>query len=119
MQATADHPDTFPREIQELAAQIGLRINELAGLRRILSRHEDVQTAILYGSRAKNTFRPGADIDLTLVGTDISLQERNRIAEEIDELDMPYELDLSLHSHIENDALLDHIRRVGITLYEQ
>ncbi len=37
----------------------------------------------------------------------------------IDDLLMPYELDLSLKKDIKNTALLEHINRVGIALYSR
>ena len=37
---------------------------------------------------------------------------------EIDDLDLPYKVDLSIYHLIEDPALRDHINRVGCALYE-
>ena len=37
---------------------------------------------------------------------------------EIDDLDLPYKVDLSIYHLIEDPALRDHIDRVGCALYE-
>lgn len=102
-----------------VSTRSGLRPDELARIRAVLSRHGDVKEAILYGSRAKGTFRPGSDIDLALAGETLSLQEANRIAAELDDLNMPYEIDLTLREDIENPDLCDHIERVGIQVFKR
>lgn len=83
----------------------------------ILAQHPEVHAAILYGSRAKGSHRPGSDIDLTLIGEKLTLTSLNRIDAEMDNLLLPWIIDLSIHSHIENAALLEHIERTGKILY--
>ncbi len=74
--------------------------------------------AILYGSRAKGTFRPGSDIDLTLKG-EITDQELLNLYGDLDDLCLPYKFDLSLYRQLDNQALLEHIERVGQVFYER
>ena len=69
------------------------------------------------GSRAKGTYRPGSDIDLTLKGAGLNLKILNRISNELDELLLPYSFDVSIYSQIENRDLIDHIQRVGVVIY--
>ncbi len=71
----------------------------------------------LYGSRAKGNYRDGSDIDLTLMGDALSHAQLNRIETQIDDLLLPYTIDLSLFEHIDNANLIDHIRRVGVVFY--
>lgn len=94
----------------------GLSDSDYRNIIGVLARHPAVREAILYGSRAKGTCKPGSDIDLTFVGA-ITWEELQRIEAELEDLMLPYQFDLSLCSHIENPALLDHIRRVGKTIY--
>ncbi len=42
-----------------------------------------------------------------------------RTMDDLDELLLPYTVDLSLFSDISNPALLDHIRRVGVVFYQK
>jgi len=78
-----------------------------------------VEEAILYGSRAKGNERPGSDIDLTLNGPNLNLQVINRISRELDDLLLPYTIDLSVFRQISNSDLLDHIERVGQVFYRK
>lgn len=98
----------------------GLSASTLQKIRHILAQHPRVQRAVVYGSRAKGTYKPGSDIDLTLhavPGAAIDHRELGDIEEEIDDLLLPYMVDLSVFEHIDNDALREHIERVGRVLY--
>lgn len=93
-----------------------------AGVRQIqtvLSRHPAVERAVLYGSRAKGTSKPGSDIDLTLVGDDLDDRCLSRIEDELEELLLPWRIDLSLFSRLTHAELREHIERVGRVFYER
>lgn len=81
--------------------------------------YENVQKVILYGSRAKGTFRNSSDIDLTLIGENISLDTLFSIENDLDDLLLPYKIDLSIYSKIDNIQLKEHIQRVGVTIYDR
>ena len=95
----------------------GLPPRAVSSICDVLARYPSVSGAILYGSRAKGTFKPGSDIDLTLTGHGLDFTLLRRIEDEIDDLLLPWKLDLSSLDDIQNESLLDHIRRVGIPLY--
>ena len=42
-----------------------------------------------------------------------------KIANELDDLLLPYKIDLSLMRQIEDKAVIEHIKRVGVVLYEK
>ncbi len=50
----------------------GLTDGTVAQIRDALARFPEVEKAILYGSRAKGNYKPGSDIDLTLLGADVT-----------------------------------------------
>ena len=97
----------------------GLKENTIEKINSIFAAHPEVQQAILYGSRAKGNFKPNSDIDITLKGEKISLDVLNQISLEIDDLLLPYMIDLSIFSHIKNNELIDHINRVGKVFYKK
>jgi len=55
---------------------------------------------------------------LTLKGTELTHHDLLDIALALDDLLLPYKIDLSLHHQIDNPHLIDHIDRVGKVLYE-
>lgn len=95
----------------------GLPDSAVAKLQSVFASHPHIERVILYGSRAKGNYRPGSDIDLTIIGDAVDWQELLRIDNEIDDLLLPYKWDLSLLRQIDNPDLLDHIRRIGVVLY--
>jgi len=97
----------------------GLPDKTIAVIRRILADHPSVKTAILYGSRAKGNYKNGSDIDLTLIGDALDNHLLGKIAGQLDEAPIPYQIDLSLLDRIDNQNLLEHIQRVGVVFYER
>jgi len=97
--------------------RFGLDEKVIAKIRGVFAAHPSVERAVLYGSRAKGNYRPGSDIDLTLHGEGLTSRELGVVAEELDDLLLPYTIDLSLFSQIEHEGLREHIERVGVVFY--
>jgi len=95
----------------------GLPPATLDKLRSVFARHPAVERVVLYGSRAKGSYRPGSDIDLAIKGGQIDFAELLKIEDEIDDLLLPYCVDLSLYGELANADLIDHIDRVGVDVY--
>ncbi|WP_201022715.1 nucleotidyltransferase family protein [Tepidimonas taiwanensis] len=95
----------------------GLSARTLATLRAILATEPRVTRAVLFGSRALGTHRPGSDIDLALFGEGIDLDTLSRLHRQFDESSLPYQVDLCAWERIDNPALREHIERVGRVLY--
>ncbi|MDQ6859571.1 MAG: nucleotidyltransferase domain-containing protein [Verrucomicrobiota bacterium] len=97
----------------------GLSAETLGEIARVLAAEPDVERAILYGSRAKGTQRPGSDIDLVVSGPRVTYDALARIFLAFDEGPLPYRFDIAILERIEHAALLEHIARVGIPVYER
>lgn len=97
--------------------QFGLKPDTVARINGVLAAHPEIEEAVLYGSRAKGNWRAGSDIDLCLKGEALTLTHLMKIENELDDLLLPYKIDLSLHHALDNPELVDHIRRVGVVFY--
>lgn len=97
--------------------QFGLSEQTIKRINSVFARHPGVEKVVLYGSRAKGTHKPGSDIDLTLYGTGIAQREKNRILDELDALDLPYSIDISVFDQLSHIQLREHIERVGVVFY--
>jgi uncharacterized protein len=97
----------------------GLNEQTVEKIRAVLAGFPEVEKAVIYGSRAKGNFKPGSDIDLTVFGDRLNEQLHSRIYWALDDLLLPYTIDLSLFASLTDPELIDHIRRVGIILYEK
>ena len=94
----------------------GLKELTIHQINEVFSRYSDIDKAVIYGSRAKGNYRNGSDIDITLFGQ-LSHNQLNRIATELDNLSLPYSIDLSLYQYIDSPDLIDHVNRVGKIFY--
>ena len=99
--------------------EYGLKQQELESIKQILSSYSEVEKAIIYGSRAKGTHKPNSDIDISLMGSELTLGILNQISWKLDDLLLPYTFDLSNFHQINNVALVEHIERLGKVIYEK
>lgn len=101
------------------SARFGLPALTVVKLQNLFANYPLVEKAVLYGSRAKGNYKNGSDIDLTLYGDGLGLNELLTINSEIDDLLLPYSIDLSLFERLKTPSLREHIERVGIVFYER
>jgi len=86
-------------------------------LQTLLRKYPGIENAVIYGSRAKGSFRPGSDIDLTLyTDSGFTHDDLANLRRDFEDSDMPYFVDVSVFSELTNAALRDHIARVGKSL---
>ena len=102
---------------QAASNRFGLDQEVVNRIINVFKKHPAVDEVILYGSRAKDTHKRGSDIDLALKGDNLNLRELNTLSLELDDLLLPYTFDLCIVHRIDNLDLLDHIQRVGRTIY--
>ena len=103
-----------------MANKFGLKIQTIVSIQQVFASFHQVDQVIIYGSRAKGTFKAGSDIDLTLKPVKagkLDLTTQFRIEEALEELMLPYQFDLSILENIDNPNLLEHIKRVGQVFY--
>jgi predicted nucleotidyltransferase len=97
----------------------GLPESAIQAIQQVLAAHPEVEQAIVYGSRAMGRQRPASDIDLTLIGAAIDFGTLARIEAELDDLLLPWMIDLSRLADLSHPPLLAHVERVGQVLYRR
>lgn len=97
---------------------LGLSESDLAAMIDVLSQFASVDTALIFGSRAKGTYKPGSDVDLAVKGESLSYDDVSRIGYLLNEETlMPYQFDVLQYEAIRSSELIDHIDRVGVVVY--
>jgi len=91
----------------------GLPESDYQNLIKVFLRHPKIEKVLLFGSRAKGTFRPGSDIDLVFYANALDFKEFLHVQIELDELELPQKIDLINGNQIRNPDLIAHIKRVG------
>lgn len=97
----------------------GLKEEVVKQITDVFARFPDIEKVLLYGSRAKGTYKNGSDIDLCLLGNNIDLTLLSKIDLALDELFLPYSFDLSIYNNLSNPDLISHIDRVGIPIFSK
>lgn len=95
----------------------GLSDATLEEILTVFRENSHVEEVILFGSRAKGTFRTGSDIDLAVKGN-LTFQEFIKLLVKLDELELIYKIDAINYQTIKSQELLDHINRVGVSLLQ-
>ncbi len=96
---------------------LGLSSKELSEINLIFKKFPGIQEAILFGSRAMGTFKPGSDVDIALKGqTTLQVVARVKALLE-EESSMPYTFDVVDYHTIETTAFKDHIDKYGKSIY--
>lgn len=99
-----------------MTERFGLPGRVVDRLCRVFRGYPEIRSVLVYGSRAKGCYRPGSDIDLSLVAPTMQLETLLQIENRIDDLLLPWTVDLSLLHQIDNPDLVAHIQRVGVDL---
>jgi predicted nucleotidyltransferase len=97
----------------------GLRNSDIEKLHSVFMRFPEVEEVVLYGSRAKGNYHHGSDIDITMKGEELNGDMSSKILLALDDLLLPYMIDLSIFRQINNPDMIDHINRVGQLLYKK
>ena len=101
-----------------MTLRFGLKESTIENICAVFARYPQVEKAVLYGSRAKGNYKNGSDIDLTLYGgAGFTLDVLYKIMNALDDLLLPYTIDLSIFNDISDPDVVKHIQRVGITFY--
>lgn len=56
---------------------------------------------------------------MILVGPGLDLSQLFKIELELDDLMLPYKMDLAIYDQIENNELVNHIDRVGVVFFQR
>ena len=97
--------------------QTGLSDAEFNEILLFTKRFPEIEKVILFGSRAKNTYKCGSDVDLVISGDAVSYSIVNELSYLLnEESTLPYYFDLLNLADINSSALLEHIKEYGLQL---
>ena len=108
-----------PAKRQTNNTKFGLSKGTINKINQVFACFPEVEQATIYGSRAKGNYRPGSDIDVTLFGANLDQRQCADIADQLDDLLLPYMIDLSVFHLLDHEELKEHINRVGKVFYQK
>ncbi len=89
-------------------------INELI---EYFSHKTDIEKVIIFGSRAKGTYKTGSDIDFAII-TD-NHNDFHRISDELEELPTPYRFDIIDYKSLTHKKMKESIDKFGQIFYKK
>ncbi len=98
--------------------RFGLIERDVSTIYEILRRYPDVKSVYIFGSRAKGTYKIGSDIDLAVMNSDVSDKSIRQLQSDFEESSLPYRVDLLHISQLHDNAVKEHIMRVGKPFYQ-
>ncbi|MFA6302057.1 MAG: nucleotidyltransferase domain-containing protein [Legionella sp.] len=97
--------------------QYGLPSHAVDKINEVFRLYPQIKQVILYGSRALGSYKPSSDIDLCIDAESMSLSQLLKIENQLDDLLLPWNIDLCLKHVIDNPDLLAHIDHAGTVFY--
>ena len=83
-----------------------------------IKKYDDVERAVIFGSRAKGNYKKGSDIDIAIYGENLKLETAFNLSGKLnEESPIPYFVDVVAPQFNNNLELVNHIERVGIGFY--
>lgn len=99
--------------------KFGLSENSINSIIQVLESNPKVDKALVFGSRAKGNYRDASDIDIAVKGVELNFDDMLQLGVKLDDLNLPYKVDLINYHTIKEPDLKDHIDRVGIEMYSK
>lgn len=98
--------------------KFGLEEKIVENIIKILRKYEEVESAKIFGSRARGDYREASDIDIVLFGANLTFAINTKIFYEIEELYLPYKIDLiNFNSLGEENTIIQNILKEGVEFY--
>ncbi len=98
--------------------RFGLDNKVVEDIINILRKNEEVESAKIFGSRARGDYRESSDIDIALFGDKLTSSINTKIYFEIDDLYLPYKIDLiNFNSIGPENKIRESILREGVEFY--
>ncbi|MCD7926563.1 MAG: nucleotidyltransferase domain-containing protein [Bacteroides sp.] len=97
----------------------GLSDIVIADICSVFKKYPNIQKVLIFGSRAKGYYSEGSDIDLAVVGEDITFNQLMDINIQIEDLGLLYKVDVVDYKKNIGTPIGDHIDRVGLLFYKR
>ena len=98
--------------------KFGLDEKVIEDIVNILRKYEEVESARIFGSRARGDYRKASDIDIALFGKHLTSSINTKIFFYIDDLYLPYKIDLiNFNSISPDDTIRNNILNEGVEFY--
>ena len=103
-----------------MRTMFGLLDRDLDYIEKALREFEEIEKAVVFGSRAIGNYKLGSDVDLAIFGKAITEETLDHLNDLLNEqYPLPYYFDILHYEEINNENLKGHIDTLGKELYSK
>jgi predicted nucleotidyltransferase len=95
----------------------GLTDNQLDEIIKIISRFEEIESAVFFGSRALNNHKEASDVDIAIKGSRVTIEIAIKVHSLLEETNIPFFFDVLNYNSLNNEELKFQIDKHGIQFY--
>jgi len=96
----------------------GLLEKDMDYILKALKQFDEIDRAILYGSRAMGNYKKGSDVDIAIQGEKVTERTIFELVDLLNEVyPLPYFFDIVHFEKLTNQSLIEHIKSHGKVLY--
>ncbi|WP_291563199.1 MULTISPECIES: nucleotidyltransferase family protein [unclassified Clostridium] len=96
----------------------GLLDRDIKYILQAMSKLKEIERAVIFGSRAMGNYKKGSDVDMVIMGNNITKDTILQLDEYLNEIyPLPYFFDIINYNEISNKKLKEHIDKVGKEIY--
>ena len=98
----------------------GLLEKDMDYILKALKQFDEIDRAILYGSRAMGNYKKGSDVDIAIQSEKVTGKTFFELDDLLNEVyPLPYFFDIIHFEKLTNQSLIEHIERCGKILYSR
>ncbi len=98
--------------------KFGLGDSDIMYIKNAIDKLTEINKAIIFGSRAMGNYKPGSDVDIAIMGENITFNTVSRLHAMLEEESpMPYFFDIIDYTHLTHKELREHIDSAGKIIY--
>ncbi|ABR46965.1 DNA polymerase, beta domain protein region [Alkaliphilus metalliredigens QYMF] len=96
----------------------GLKEDDLKYIINVIKDFDEIEKAVVFGSRAEGSYKRGSDVDIAIYGEGVSFDTISTLKAKLEEEGpLPYFFDVVDYYNLENQDLKEHIDRVGKVIF--
>jgi predicted nucleotidyltransferase len=103
--------------LEDRRLMFGLSQTIITDICTVFAQYPQIKNVLLFGSRAKNTWKDGSDIDFAVVGSDLSDRDFTKLWNQIDNLPIVFKVDCLHWDRLNNTSLKNKILKEGKEFY--
>ena len=98
----------------------GLIERDIEYIVKAMKQFNEIEKAIVFGSRAMGNYKKGSDVDIAIIGEGIDSNTIYKLDDYLNEVyPLPYFFDILQYNSIANENLKNHIDNEGKIIYEK